>query len=122
MSRMRIRLNGLQRIGVVGSILWAIGAPIYMDDIAEKKALATFSWVYKLCRDMQDARIASGLPIDHSRDCLKEAEVMSDSEPRYNLTPKGGVNVILVVFIPILLGWLAAYALVALGRWIRAGF
>jgi hypothetical protein len=33
-----MRLNGWQRIGIVASVIWAIGAPIYMDSAAERDA------------------------------------------------------------------------------------
>jgi hypothetical protein len=29
-----MRLNGWQRIGIVASVIWAIGAPIYLDHAA----------------------------------------------------------------------------------------
>jgi hypothetical protein len=99
-----------------------VGAPIYMDHRAQDKADATFSWVYKSCLDIQDLRITSGLPADYSRDCLNEAEVMSDSEPRYNLGPAGRTNFAWVSLLPLLLGWIMAYALVAIVRWGLAGF
>jgi hypothetical protein len=34
-----MRLNGWQRIGIVASVIWAIGAPIYLDNAAEQKVL-----------------------------------------------------------------------------------
>jgi hypothetical protein len=33
-----MRINGWQRIGIVASVIWAIGAPIYLDRAAEQKA------------------------------------------------------------------------------------
>jgi hypothetical protein len=38
LSREPMRLNGWQRIGIVASVIWAIGVPIYMDSAAERDA------------------------------------------------------------------------------------
>jgi hypothetical protein len=47
-----MRLNGWQRIGIVASVVWAIGAPIYIDSAAEQTASAAFSRYYEACRDV----------------------------------------------------------------------
>jgi hypothetical protein len=45
-----MRLNGWQRIGIVASVIWAFGAPIYMDSTAEGDADERFSRSYNSCR------------------------------------------------------------------------
>jgi hypothetical protein len=45
-----MRLNGWQRIGIVASVIWAIGAPIYMDNEAQRDANDRFGQVYGSCR------------------------------------------------------------------------
>jgi hypothetical protein len=92
-----MRLNGWQRIGIVASVIWAIGAPIYMDSAAERDADEKFSWVQ----------------------CFQRASRAYESVPRYHFTSANGAFVALA---PIPVGWLIAYALVYLVRWIRAGF
>ena len=44
-----------------------------------------------------------------------------DAVPRYTLN-KDSEKVAVVSLVPIVFGWLLAYALVYLARWIRAGF
>jgi hypothetical protein len=104
-----MRLNGWQRIGIVASVIWAIGAPIYWDQAAQTEANAKFSFWYNLCRDGNRS----------SDECNEQARHMSDLVPRYYL---GSANGAFIGLVPIPLGWLLAYALVYLGRWIRAGF
>ena len=101
-------LNDWQRIGIAASIIWAIGAPMYLDHAARDEASAAFLRYYKACRDVPSIR-------------SEQASRQKDTVPRYRfLTDKA--NVALVVLPPIVLGWLIAYALVYLRRWVGAGF
>ena len=103
-----MRLNDWQRIGIAASIIWAIGAPMYLDHAARDEASAAFLRYYKACRDVPSI-------------CSEQASRQKDTVPRYRfLTDKA--NVALVVLPPIVLGWLIAYALVYLRRWVGAGF
>jgi hypothetical protein len=47
-----MRLNGWQRIGIVASVMWAIGAPIYLDHAALNDGLEAFGRSYERCRDV----------------------------------------------------------------------
>jgi hypothetical protein len=105
-----MRVNGWQRIGIVASVIWAIGAPIYLDHAAQQEANERFSGTYRLCRDV---------PSNDPDQCYQRASAASDSVPRYNLI---SASTAVFAFLSIGLGWLLAYALVYLGRWIRAGF
>jgi hypothetical protein len=104
-----MRLNGWQRIGIVASVVWAIGGPIYVQNAADNEALATFLRVHRACLDANN---------DFDR-CRERAKDAYDSVPRYPLLSANGAFVALV---PVALGWLLAYVLVYLVRWIRAGF
>jgi len=109
-----MRLNGWQRIGIVASVIWAIGAPFYLDQAAQQEASAVFSRNYNLCRDN---------PSNSSDRCYDQAKRLEkDIVPRYRLLPPDTANVASVSLVPIVLGWLLAYALVYLVRWIWAGF
>jgi hypothetical protein len=107
-----MRLNGWQRIGIVASTIWAIDAPIYLDHVAEQKATDRWFASYDLCWDN---------PRNDPNACLEQASRQYDIVQRYRLFPDTA-NVAFVSLVPIVLGWLLAYALVGLGRWIRAGF
>jgi hypothetical protein len=50
-----MRLNGWQRIGIVASVVWAIGGPIYVENATDNEALATFVRVHRACLDATPA-------------------------------------------------------------------
>ena len=106
-----MHLNGWQRIGIAASIIWAIGAPMYLDHAAREEASAAFIRYSKACRDV---------PSNFPSRCSEQASRQKDIVPRYRfLTDKA--NVALVALPPIVLGWLLAYARVYLRRLMRAG-
>jgi hypothetical protein len=104
-----MRLNGWQRIGIVASVIWAIGGPIYVDYKAEKEAWEAMNQSYRGCM---------GAYNDDGR-CMQEARWASERVPRAFRTP---INWVVTALVPIGLGWLLVYALVYLVRWIRVGF
>src|SRR5262245_32342714 len=71
---------------------------------------AAFNSSYERCRDV---------PSNDPDQCFQRARLASDLVTRYPLLSANGAVVALV---PVALGWLIAYALVYLVRWIRAGF
>ena len=107
-----MRLNGWQRIGIVASVIWAIGAPIYLDSVAQNEARERFKLSYGLCRD---------IPTNDPNRCSERASQQADTVQRYRLLTDKAI-VAVVSLVPIALGWLLVYVLVGLGRWIRAGF
>jgi hypothetical protein len=104
-----MRLNGWQRIGIVASVIWAIGAPIYLDRAANQEAIKAFSRSYGACREV---------PSNDPEQCYQRGRQSFDAVPRYPLL---SVNGAVAALLPVGLGWLFAYALVYLSRWIRAG-
>jgi hypothetical protein len=106
-----MRLNGWQRIGIVMSVAWAIGGPIYLEHEARKDAQEVFSRTYSSCRD-----VLSNDP----NDCFRRASEQADLVPRYTADQRA--NQVAAALGPVALGWLLVYALVYLMRWIRAGF
>jgi hypothetical protein len=105
-----MRLNGWQRIGIVASFIWAIGAPIYLDQAAQQEASEAFSRYYGACRDV---------PSNDPQQCFQTASRAFDAVTRYPLVSANGA---VAALLPVGLGRLLAYALVYLVRWIRAGF
>jgi hypothetical protein len=63
--------------------------------------------------------LAGDVASNDPEQCLQRASRAHDSVPRYHFASANGAFVALA---PIPLGWLLAYALVYLVRWIRAGF
>ena len=107
-----MRLNGWQRIGIVTSVAWAIGGPIYLDREARNEAGEVFRRTYSSCRDIET---------NDPNDCFRRASDRSDVVQRYvpSLEPTAFA---VTSLLPVALGWLLVYALVYLMRWIRAGF
>jgi hypothetical protein len=114
------RLNGWQRVGIVLSVVWLIGAAIYETYAMEDRYNAAFSAayrpVYDRCRDTQDRELkALGRP--NGIDCAEEAGRVASAVPQ-----QSAWSAAIAVFVPIPIAWLIAFALVALMRWIRRGF
>jgi hypothetical protein len=108
-----MRLNGWQRIGIVASVVWAIGGPLYLTQRAFDDPLEQSGFVYRVCRDgPTDPAICSA----RSKQALDEA-IQADPMAQVGWGPWAAK-----AFIPVLVGWLLVYALVYLVRWIRAGF
>ena len=103
-----MKLNGWQRIGVVASSLWAIGAAIYERNGQVNSATQMFEFDYghclpelvKACTDKADASFSNHLALDF----------VSVS------------NIVFVAIGPVLAGWVLAYLIVKIVRWVTAGF
>jgi hypothetical protein len=96
------RLNGWQRIGIVLTVLWAIGSTIW-----EVSSIIESDTSY----DSYDSCVSK--PNADLRVCNQAFETEQFKEVRRGLV---------FVLLPIPIAWLIAYALVALVRWIRRGF
>src|SRR3954466_14703592 len=116
---MRIRLNGWQRIGIVLSVVWAIGAAYYeLGAIWERENAAIERRVtppYDLCREAQDSAMAASQPFN--RDCVQELygknlpaaiREASANESRWTIA--------VAALAPIPFAWLLAYMLLGISR------
>jgi hypothetical protein len=65
-----MRLNGWQRFGIAASVIWAVGAPMYLDHAAREEASAAFLRYYRACRDVPS-------------NCSEQASRQKDIVPRY---------------------------------------
>jgi hypothetical protein len=109
-----MRLNGWQRIGVVVSLAWAIGAGLYQRNSDITKANDTASLSHRICLEAESARN------DPNRD---PAACDGKYLEAYKLWMDGSwANVAFVAVAPIPLGWLGVYALIRIRRWILDGF
>jgi hypothetical protein len=103
---MRIRLNGWQRIGIVLSVIWAIGGGIWGNNLGIHEG----DWVirrleYCLARETDPAP------------CHAEFDKYY---PRAIATHWASAAIVGLVPIPLV--WLMIYGLIGLWRWIRRGF
>jgi hypothetical protein len=106
----RLRLNGWQRIGAILSIVWVIGAYGYVGNQRWSAYQDSVKFSYDMCSSNERV-YATG------KDCLPDAKrfaALMDQGHEWDAPAAalGGVP----------LGWLLAYGLIALWRWIARGF
>jgi hypothetical protein len=107
-----MRLNGWQRIGIVASVAWAIGAYVYTNsqqDWASQHANLCFAIERERdVRDDAEARVAECYRKFNRNLPIALAQQRSDA--------------IALALVPVPLGWLLAYGVLWLVRWVRRGF
>jgi hypothetical protein len=103
-----MRLNGLQRIGVVLSILWAIGAAIYIRSAQVKNANLLFQLEFRACLNERN----TSNEICSNRISLQNAMDATAYWP----------DVAFFAFGPVIIGWLVALITLKTIRWVKTGF
>jgi len=106
------RLKGWQRIGIVLSVLWAVGAWLYIEAAGSKAADEAFKSSHALCTREKMARNDFD-----PKACFDEAKDREDST-----FSDWSVRAWLVALAPIPIAWLLIYIVVWTVRWIRRGF
>lgn len=103
-----MKINGWQRIGVVASALWAVGAAIYERGGQVRAATAFHQSALNNC-----------LP-EFTGACID----MAHANYRDLLSLNFGYvsNIVFIAIGPVLAGWVLAYLLVKIVRWVKAGF
>jgi hypothetical protein len=103
-------LNGPQRIGVVLSVVWALGTAFWQRESDLNAASEAQGLSHRFCLEEESQRSTG-------RDCLRESTKV------YALTLDGSwEDVMAVSLVPIAVAWGIGYRLIALGRWIKVGF
>ena len=123
-------MSGWQRIGVVISILWLIGVPIYLMVDQNQSA----SRVYESC--LQNAYLIYG-PVGYEGDNPAEFHLASqrclETRNQMFMSPKKFIGVLLsqdkeswviwiAMFVPLALFWVIGGVVIATVRWIFRGF
>ena len=120
-------LTRWQRLGVVLSVLWAIGAFIYTRHVDVERAIGPDSLPrvsYRICEGMNADTEADvkrlGLPARTGRqDCTKFVTQEELTKSLRVWAPMS--NAVFMALAPIPLGWLAVWLVVRVARWIHAG-
>lgn len=127
-----MKLNGWQRIGVVVSVLWAIGAPIY-----ERNSIVNHSYWFtsqssevcgraakraKLTAEILNPDVLAALEAESKefRDC--QERWLESAEEMRAVNGTAALNLLAVALMPIVVGWLLAFFSIEIFRWVRAGF
>ncbi len=107
-----MRLNGWQSLGIVFSIIWALGAAIHQRNTDVERAESFTKFAYRVCADTK--------ALAHDNDL---ASCEQEREKNLVVWLKGSWgNVALLALAPIPLGWLAAFILINVGRAQVIGF
>lgn len=106
------QLNGWQQVGIVVSIVWAIGAAIYQRNADVERAQNFANYAYKVCTDTKS--------LSHDNEL---ASCSQEREKNMAVWLKGSWgNVAIVSLAPIPFGWLAAYIFIGIWRGAVIGF
>jgi hypothetical protein len=106
-----MHLNGWQRLGIVASVVWALAASIYGFVDSRERYNKAFE------RAFDDAYVPCWVrPSNDPEVCFRAASAAS-SAVKPDLA-----RVLVLALVPIPLGWLGAYILLRLRRWVRHGF
>ena len=100
-------LNRWQRIGVVMSILWVLGAASFERGSQVDAATSSAQSIYRMCLDMEEAQ---------SEDCSKEFHKNFVDFLRPNWS-----NIAFIAITPVILGWVLIFIIIRVYRWIKAG-
>ena len=109
------KLNMWQRLGVVVSLLWIVGAGTWQRNSDQQLANVLSFTTYDDCKNKPLPQPTSGVEsvIDQCATDVQEAHdyVMADSWE----------HVASFALLPVLLGWIIAYLLLWMARWVLAG-
>ena len=103
-----MRLNGWQRMGLVLSVLWALGAAIYERNEQVKSADALYQLKAQACFTGQ---------ADTTKECLNKVSLQDAMDATANWA-----DVAFYAFGPVIAGWIVTLIAISTFRWISAGF
>jgi len=102
-----LRLNGWQRLGVVASIAWALGGGYWGNDLGIHEGDYVVN-AYSTCLETSGGDDAP---------CQRAFFRDYPQAVKYHWA-----DAAIVGLVPIPLGWLLAYGIIALWRWVARGF
>lgn len=105
------RLAACQKVGVVLSIAWAIGAAVHTHNRDLQGAQSSASFAYNVCADSKD--------VAHSADL---SECNKEKSESVAMSMEGDTaNAAIVALAPLPFAWIFAYVLIGLGRALAIG-
>jgi hypothetical protein len=106
-----VKINGWQRIGIIASVAWVLGAGFHTLDSEQNNATERVVTVIQSCESVHDA----------SRNCDAEGDKFIPTWSNGDLQQEWAWAAI-VAFVPLPLAWGAVYLVLFLIRWVRRGF
>ena len=103
------KLNGWQRIGIITSVLWAVGSFFYVRSDQVKFAREWYQALLKTCYSSTEDRAA----------CLDEA-----ARQHSNLigSPAQFIDAFGTALVPVILAWILIPLIIKIYNWVREGF
>lgn len=107
-----MKLNGWHRIGIILSVCWMIGAVVHTRNAETEFAGKWYQAEMKICLDPE-------LTSD-TQACMDAA---SDSHwKNFRWTSLTTANVAFNALGPVIAGWILAFVVIRIVRWVRRGF
>lgn len=103
-----MKLNGWQRIGVVASFLWVVGSAFY--ERGRQVSVAT---------EFHKSALSNCLP-EFTGACIDAAHKNYGNLLSLNFVSVSGI--VFVAIGPVLAGWVSAYLILKIVRWVKAGY
>jgi hypothetical protein len=108
-----MKLNGWKRVGIVASVVWAIGGYIHTLDTENATAMGVYSMIYNDCV----GNSTNGRAWGSEDQCSKERDASLSAS-----YPSAVESAAFVAVVPIPLGWGFVYLMIFIVRWIKRGF
>ncbi|PPD56339.1 MAG: hypothetical protein CTY10_04605 [Methylotenera sp.] len=102
-----MKLNRWKRLGVVISVLWALGAAYYERSIQMESGRQILDLQYNACMETEKSTFAS---------CWAEM----DKDFDVWMKPNWG-NIAFIVFAPVMIAWILVFIIFRVYQWIKAG-
>jgi hypothetical protein len=107
-----MKLNGWKRIGIVATVVWAIGGYFHEFDSLFDSAVGTYATIDEHC--VQRAADGASQTVDQCDQAMEQSMHEATSDARE--------AALYVALIPIPLAWGGVYFVLFLSRWIKRGF
>jgi hypothetical protein len=111
-----VKVNGWQRIGIIASVVWILGAWVHTYDSEINSASELIVSTHVAC----DSNLA-GITGDAWKKGFDECN-KQDNESRTQAMAGARLDAEIVAFVPVPLGWGFAYLVLFLVRWVKRGF
>ena len=108
-----MRLNGWIRIGIIASVAWVFVGGYLGNRLVINQAELAMMTTLQLCNYHPEGAPLAPAPVV----CGRQANAAWDKAVKYHWETAA-----VVAFVPIPFAWLLVWGLVALVRWVRAGF
>jgi hypothetical protein len=104
-----MRLNGWQRIGIALSLPWIVVGTLWESGASIEKSTSLSKLVYSVCSE--DHPFSNTCAADFSHNYARDLELSNH-----------WADGVAFGVVPVIMAWVAVYALLWIARWVRAGF